>query len=311
MSEPLTLRRASGRARQQSGIPPNRPSRGRRSIHTSLSAFALPAFALYGLFVLVTLVVAVIVSFLSWPVVGRISFVGLANWKAFFSGGGTHAVLISAEVILISLVVQVPLSVALGIFSSGRQRYRAVLSWIYVLPLLISPTGIAINWAKLLDPTFGGLAPFLTQAWLSNAVLAPIIVTLIFTWRITPFYIILVQAAVRAVPTELLESAALDGASRRQQIHFVILPQIRHTLVVVSILCLTGALTAFDLFFVMTGGGPNGATTTLSVGVYVTAFSDQSLGSASAYAVVVTLIGLIFAGVLSRRSGFGSMESER
>lgn len=311
MSESLTLRRASGRAQKRPGAPRNAAPHSARGIRTSLSAFALPAFALYGLFVLVTLVVAVIVSFLHWPVVGKISFVGLANWKAFFAGGGTHALLISAEVILISLVVQVPLSAALGIFSAGRQRYRAVLSWIYVLPLLISPTGIAINWAKLLDPTFGGLAPFVTQAWLSNAFLAPIIVTLIFTWRITPFYIILIQAAVRAVPTELLESAALDGSSRWQQIRFVILPQIRHTLVVVSILCLTGALTAFDLFFVMTGGGPNGATTTLSVGVYLTAFSDQSLGSASAYAVVVTLIGLVFAGLISRRSGFGSMDSER
>jgi raffinose/stachyose/melibiose transport system permease protein len=311
LSEPLTLRRLSGRAQQQIGAPRSGTPNSGRASRTSLSAFALPAFALYGLFVLVTLVVAVVVSFLHWPVVGRISFVGLANWKAFFSGSGTHALLITAEVIVISLVVQVPLSAALGIFTAGRQRYRAVLSWIFVLPLLISPTGIAINWAKLLDPTFGGLAPFGTQAWLSNAFLAPIIVTLIFTWRITPFYVILIQAAVRAVPIELLESAALDGASRRKQIQFLILPQIRHTLVVVSILCLTGALTAFDLFFVMTGGGPNGATTTLSVGVYLTAFSDQSLGAASAYAVVVTLVGLVFAGVVSRRSGFGSMDSER
>lgn len=282
-----------------------------RSFEQGLSVFALPAFVLYGLFVLVALLLAVALSFASWPVGGAISFIGLANWRAFFATQGPHTLAVTAEVVGLSLVVQIPLSIALGIFAAGRQRYRAVLSWIYVLPLLVSPTGIAITWAKLFDPTFGGLSPLFTQTWLSNSVTAPVLVTLIFSWRIVPFYMILVQAAVRTIPRELSDAAVLDGASRAAEIRHVVLPQLRHTIVVISILCVTGALTAFDLYFVMTGGGPDGATTTLSVGVYLKAFADQALGPASVYAVVVAALGVLFAGTVSRFTGFGAMKTQR
>jgi raffinose/stachyose/melibiose transport system permease protein len=276
-----------------------------------LAALALPAFLLYGVFVLVALALAIGLSFTHWPVGGSVSFAGLANWRAFFLQQGPHTLVVTGEVIGISLLVQIPLSIMLGIFTAGRQRYRAVLSWIYVLPLLISPTGIAITWSRLFDPTFGGLSGVLTQTWLSNSTTAPILVTLIFSWRIVPFYMILVQAAVRTIPRELSEAAVLDGASRAAEIRHVILPQLRHTIVVVSILAVTGALTAFDLYYVMTGGGPDGATTTLSVGVYLKAFADQVLGAASVYAVVVAAVGVIFAATVSRVTGFGAMRSER
>lgn len=282
--------------------------RGRRA---GPGALVLPAMAVYGVFVLGALAAAVVVSFLNWPVGGAIKFAGLANWRAFLSNGGSQAVLATAEVIAISAVVQVPLSVALGIFSAGRQRYRAVLSWLYVLPFLVSPTGIAITWARLLAPTFGGLSPIVQQAWLSSSVAAPVLVTLAFSWRITPFYIILVQAAVRTIPRELFDAAAVDGAPWSRLLVHVVLPQLRHTIVVVGIICVTGALTAFDLYFVMTGGGPDGATTTMAVGVYLQAFADQALGPASVYALVVSAAGLAMAGLVSRFSRFGSMESQR
>lgn len=276
-----------------------------------VSVLILPAFVLYGIFVVIALALALVLSFVNWPVGGAISFAGLANWRAFFEGTGIRALGVTGEVIGLSLLLQIPLSVALGIFAAGQQRYRAVLSWIYVLPLLVSPTGIAITWARFFAPTFGGLSPVLQQAWLSNSTLAPVIVTAAFTWRIAPFYMILVQASVRTIPRELSEAALLDGASSSERIRYVVLPQLRHTIVVITILCLTGALTAFDLYYVMTGGGPNGATTTLAVGVYLKAFADEALGPASVYAVVVAGLGVVLAGTVSRFTGFGAMRSQR
>lgn len=271
----------------------------------------VPAFLLYAVFVLGALAAAVVISFLNWPIGGTVTFAGLANWRSFFDSGGLHAVGVTAEVVAISLIVQVPLSMALGIFAAGRQRYRAILSWIYVLPLLVSPTGIAITWARLFAPTFGGLTPFVQQSWLSNGTLAPIIVTLAFSWRVMPFYIILFQASVRTIPSEMFDAAAVDGASTVARLRHLLLPQLRHTIVVVAILCVTSAVTAFDLYFVMTGGGPNSATTTLSIGVYLQAFADQALGPASVYAVVVAAVGISFAGAVSHFSGFGRMRSQR
>lgn len=286
-------------------------ARPRRRPDRMLPTLIAPAFILYGVFVLAALLIALILSFTNWPVGGSISFAGLANWSNFFSGPGLHTVVVTAEVIGMSLVLQIPLSIALGIFAAGPQRYRAVLSWIYVLPLLVSPTGIAITWARFFDPTFGALTPVVRQAWLSNSHLAPVIVTLVFTWRIVPFYMILVQSAVRTIPKELTEAALLDGASNAQRLRHVILPQLRHTMVVVTILCVTGGLTAFDLYYVMTGGGPNGATSTLAVGVYLKAFADQALGAASVYAVVVSGLGVAMAAFVSRITGFGAMKSQR
>lgn len=290
---------------------PSTPYGSGSSMARGLFALALPAFVLYGVFVLLALLIAVALSFFNWPVGGAITFAGLANWRHFFQGAGIHALLVTGEVIGLSLVFQIPLSVLLGIFSAGRQRYRAILSWIYMVPFLVSPTGIAITWDRFFSPSFGALSPFLTQAWLSETVVAPILVTAIFSWRILPFYMVLIQAAVRTIPQELSEAAVLDGATRTQEVWYITLPQLRHTIVVVAILAVTQALTAFDLYYVMTGGGPNGATTTLSVGVYLRAFTDQALGAASVYAVVVSGLGVLFAGVISRSSGFGTMRSER
>lgn len=283
--------------------------RGKREVGPGL--LVLPAFAIYGVFVIGALLAAVVISFLNWPIGGSVTFAGLRNWSEFLSGGGLKALGVTAEVIGISLVVQIPLSVALGIFAAGRQRYRAVLSWLYVLPLLVSPTGIAITWARLFDPTFGGFASIVQQTWLSSQVAAPVIVTLAFSWRIVPFYIILIQAAVRTIPRELFDAAAVDGAFGARLIRHILLPQLRHSIVVVTILAVTGALTAFDLYFVMTGGGPDGATTTLAVGVYLQAFSNQVLGPASVYAVVVAAAGLMAAGLVSRVTKFGEMRSQR
>lgn len=284
-----------------------RPRRPDRVLPTLIA----PAFILYGVFVLAALLIALILSFTNWPVGGSISFAGLSNWSRFLSGPGLHTVVVTGEVIGMSLVLQIPLSIVLGIFAAGPQRYRAVLSWIYVLPLLVSPTGIAITWARFFDPTFGALTHVVHQAWLSNSHLAPVIVTAVFTWRIVPFYMILVQSAVRTIPKELTEAALLDGASNAQRLRHVILPQLRHTMVVVTILCVTGGLTAFDLYFVMTGGGPDGATSTLAVGVYLKAFADQALGAASVYAVVVSGLGVAMAAFVSRITGFGAMKSQR
>jgi len=285
----------------------NRRARPDRILPTLIA----PGFILYGLFVLAALLVAAIMSFVKWPVGGRISFAGLSNWTQFFTQSGLHAVSVTGEVIGVSLVLQIPLSIALGIFAAGPQRYRAVVSWIYVLPLLMSPTGIAIMWERFFDPTFGALTPVMQQAWLSNSTLAPIIVTAVFSWRIVPFYIILVQSAVRTIPREFTEAAVIDGASNAERLRYITLPQLRHSMVVVTILCLTGALTAFDLYFVMTGGGPDGATTTLAVGVYLKAFADEALGAASVYAVVVAGLGVGMALFVSRLTGFGAMKSQR
>lgn len=283
----------------------------RESRYHGISTFLLPAFIIYGLFVLAALMVSLVMSFFNWNVTGKITFAGLANWFSFFDGPGRQTAITTLEVVILSIIIQIPLSVSLGVFVAKNTRYRNILAWVFVLPLLVSPTGIAITFERLFSPQFGGLTPFFQQTWLSSSTLAPIIVTIVFSWRIMPLYIILIQAGVRTIPKEFYEAAKIDGASERQQLFKITLPQIKNTITVVSILCLVGGLTAFDLYYVMTGGGPNGATTTLAVGLYLKAFTDESLGAASVYAVALAALGMLVSGGVARFSGFSSMRSQR
>ena len=131
------------------------------------------------------------------------------------------SVVVTAKVVVLSYVVQTPISLALGLFTAGRQRYRSVYATIYVLPLLLSTAGIALMWESLLDPNFGALdravqvlhLGFLQQNWLGSPNLTLYVVVAIIAWQFIPFHTLLYAVGRRQIPAVLYEAATLDGAS--------------------------------------------------------------------------------------------------
>lgn len=278
-----------------------------------------PALGLYGLFALLPLGVAVYLSCVRWDGLGKVVWIGAGNWLTLLSDGvAMHAILLSLEMMVLTWLIETPLSLLLGVFMAGEQRYRAVLSIFYFVPLLFSTVALGITWVSLLDPNFGVVDTLLralgltnlAQGWLGNSNLAFPVVILLIAWQFIPFHALLYQAGTRQIPRELYEAATIDGATRWETFFSITLPQLRYTIVTSSTLMLTGALTYFDIIWVTTGGGPGYATRVLPLHMYITAFQSEQIGYGSTLAVVLIVIGVALSLILLRATKFSQMSSQ-
>lgn len=286
-------------------------TRGRRGPSALLGT---PALALFAVFALVPLAVALYLSFTRWDGLGSPQWIGLGNWQSLFSGGGiAHSLGLTLQLMLLSWLIQTPLSILLGVFLAGHQRYREILAVVYFVPLLLSSAAIAIAFRNLLDPNFGlfAAAPaWLDQNWLGDASLALYAVTFIIAWQFIPFHTLLYQGGARQIPQSLYEAAAIDGAGRARQFFSITLPQLKYTFVTSTTLMLVGALTYFDVIYILTQGGPGDATRILPLDMYLTGFVANRMGLACAIAVVLAVFGMVLSLVITKASGFTKMESQ-
>jgi raffinose/stachyose/melibiose transport system permease protein len=277
---------------------------------------AVPALALFSLFALVPMAIVVCLSFTRWDGLGTPVWTGTGNWREALTSDVTrHALWLTAKFMVVSWLVQTPISLLLGVFVAGKQRYRALLAVFYFVPLLISSAAIAIIFKNLLDPNFGlGAAldlPLLGKNWLGDPQLAFYAIAFVIAWQFVPFHTLLYQAGTRQIPASLYEAASIDGAGRLTQFWHITLPQLRYTIATSSTLMLVGSLTYFDLVFVLTGGGPGYATRLLPLDMYITGFQSNEMGLASAISVILVAAGLLLSLIVVRFSGFSRMNSQQ
>jgi raffinose/stachyose/melibiose transport system permease protein len=283
---------------------------------TRSGLLTLPALAMFVVFAVVPLGGAVILSLTRWDGLGEISWEGFGNWTEVLGDPVTgNALVLTVKIMVFSWVVQTPISLLLGVFTAGTQRYRAVLAVLYFLPLLLSSAAVAIAFKAVLDPNFGlGGVPglgFLSLDWLGDPDLVLYVVIFVIAWQFVPFHTLLYQAAVRQIPASLYEAADIDGAGRVKQFRYITLPQLRNTIITSSTLMVTGSLTYFDVVFVLTGGGPGNATRLLPLDMYLTGFSANDMGKASVLAVILVVTGLALAFSLTKYTGFVRMRSRQ
>jgi len=276
---------------------------------------ALPALIVFVAFGVVPLLGVVGLSFTTWDGLGAITPSGLTSWTAVLTDPGLpHALWVTFLVMALSWLVQTPISLLIGVFVAGHQRYRALLAVLFFIPLLLSSAAIAITYKALLDPNFGlgaGLGiPLLQQDWLGQANLALGVVVFVVSWQFIPFHSLIYQGGVRQIPRSMYEAAELDGAGRVRQFFAITLPQLKYTIIASSTLILVGSLTYFDLIFVLTGGGPADATRTLALAMYKLGFQANLMGPASAIAVILVLVGLALALVMRRLGGGDGSDSQ-
>ncbi len=277
----------------------------------SLTWMALPALAMFFAFGVVPLLGVLVLSFTEWDGIGAIRPAGFDSWRAVLADPGLpHALWVTFLVMALTWLVQTPMSIVIGAFLAGHQRYREVLAVLYFVPLLLSSAAIAITYKALLDPNFGlgaGLGlPFLSQDWLGRPNLAMGVIIFVVSWQFIPFHALIYQGGVRQIPTSMYEAALIDGAGRVRSFFSITLPQLKYTIVTSSTLMVVGSLTFFDLIFVLTAGGPGDATRVLALDMYIRGFQANLMGPASAIAVILVLVGLALALLLRRLGGTGS-----
>jgi raffinose/stachyose/melibiose transport system permease protein len=282
--------------------------------HGPVAWMVLPALTFFLVFALLPLFGVLALSFTRWDGLGSIHPAGIVNWRSVLSDSDLlHSLWVTFEVMAYSWVVQTPISLLMGVFMAGRQRYRAVLAVFYFIPLLLSAAAIAVTFKALLDPNFGlgpGLhSALLTQNWLGQPALAMGVIVFIVSWQFIPFHSLIYQGAVRQIPQSLYEAAALDGAGRMRTFFSITLPQLKHTIITSSTLMVVGSLTFFDLIFVLTEGGPGDSTRVLALDMYRRGFGANEMGPASVIAVILVLVGLGIA-IGLRRLGGSADESQ-
>jgi raffinose/stachyose/melibiose transport system permease protein len=283
--------------------------------HGSLTWLVLPALAMFTAFGVIPLIGVLLLSFTSWNGIGEITPIGFENWVSVLTDPAlVHSLGVTFLIMALSWLVQTPLSILVGVFIAGQQRYRAVLAVLYFTPLLLSSAAIAIAYKALLDPNFGLGAslgiPLLVQNWLGDPVLAVATVVFVVSWQFIPFHSLIYQGAVRQIPASLYEAARIDGAGRVGQFFSITLPQLKYTLITSSTLMVAGSMAFFDLIFVLTMGGPSDATRVLALDMYLRGFRGNMMGPASVIALIIVVVAVLLAMGIQRLGGKDAGESQ-
>jgi raffinose/stachyose/melibiose transport system permease protein len=270
----------------------------------TIGLFLLPALVLYLVFVIIPILQAAHFSLYKWNGLGPLEdFIGLKNYQvALASDVFWQAVGNNVLVIVLSLLLQIPFSLGLAILLNRRFPGRAIFRLLFFVPYVLSEAITGIVFSLLLQPDSlvdsalqsGGLGG-LVQDWLGNTEIVMLTLFVIISWKYFGFHMILLLAGLQGIPREIEEAALIDGAGRWQAFRYVTLPLIGPTLRVSVLLSVIGALQLFDMVWVMTGGGPLTASTTMAVNMFKTGFEKQQMGYGSALAVLLFLCALVVA----------------
>jgi ABC-type sugar transport system permease subunit len=211
--------------------------------------------------------------------------------------------------------IAVPLELTLGflvaLLLNDPMKGRGIFRTLLMLPWVTPPVVAALMWAWLLNDSYGLINYALLKMgiltnprlWLGDLRTAMACVIVIDTWRETPFFILILLAGMQTVPAELYEAAKIDGASRFRQIWHVMLPLIRSSIMVALLVRTMAAFKIFDLIYVLTHGGPAGATEVLATYTYKTTFAFMKLGLGSAMAIIILAIVIIISGLYVKLLG--------
>ena len=238
--------------------------------------------------------------------IGR--WIGLANWSLLiqderFLASVTLSLKFSAVGMIGALIFGVLLAQLLNL-SWLPSRATNFLRGVAVLPWLFATAVAGLMWGLLLHRD-GLLNAWLIQSsliekpimFVGNPKTALYSLAAIFIWRVTPFIMVMVLAALKSVPTELYEAAAMDGANKWQSYWRVAIPLIMPLLLTLAILTFTWGVGQFDLIRIITGGGPIDATQVVSYYIYRVGFLTQRWSYGATIGVAVFLVNLFFAAI--------------
>jgi ABC-type sugar transport system permease subunit len=255
--------------------------------------------AVYVLFVLVPLAWSVVVSTWSWNGLSDPVGIGLANYTRalndpLFVGAFRNTAVWLVIAVTVPTIAGLGLAVLLDRPLRGSRFYKSM----FYLPITLSLVVVGQVWVWIYQPEWGLLNTVLravgldgmTSAWLGNPNTALIAVIVAWCWQQTALSLILYLAALTTIPKELLEAAAIDGATGWQQFRRIIVPLLRPATVVVVALAVINTLKGFDIVFILTKGGPFHTSDNLAMFMYSETFFKYQMGYGAA--IAAALFGL-------------------
>ncbi|AIQ31837.1 hypothetical protein P40081_29635 [Paenibacillus sp. FSL P4-0081] len=262
--------------------------------------FVLPSFALLLIFVFYPMLQAFVISFQNYNLVGSTrSFIGLDNYKTLVTDRDFLASLRhSFHFAIVVIPIQTSISLGLALLIQKKFKLTGLFRTLYFIPVVISTAVAATVFKLIYNKEFGILNNVLktfhlpTTNFLSNPDTAMNGVIMLGIWKGVGFFMIIFLAGLNNIPQDLYEAARVDGATKIQQFFRITLPLLNRTTAFVVIMTTIDAIKLSGLVFVLTSGGPNGATETAVYYIYKMAFQQMQMGYGTAAAFILFAIVL-------------------
>lgn len=268
-------------------------------------AFLLPAVTLLAVFVVYPIINSIVMSFTNWSGFSKdYDFIGLRNYERLFSETPEYwkAMWVNIRFAFISTTLQTVLGFVLAVIvinlSKGWQNFYKISLY---LPVVLPAAVVSVLWRFIYTPDYGLLNQLLravglsswTRAWIGDPKYALGAVIVANTWRYVGFTMVLYYVSMLDISSEVIESSMMDGCSYLQRIRYFYFPLTRGTTEINFVLSLTGGLRAFDMFYLLTKGGPGTSTKVVGMLIIDTAFSNYKFGRALTMSVVLFAIVVV------------------
>jgi multiple sugar transport system permease protein len=247
-----------------------------------------------------------VMSFFRWDLSATSEeFRGLANYTDMLTSPEFHQSFRSQIIFSIaSISVEVVAGIAIAVLVNSKLRGLRAARMLLLVPPMIAPAVVGLNFRWLFNGQYG-LANALLRAlhlpeipWLSDPNWALVSVIIADVWQNTPLMVLLFLAGLQSLPQDPLEAAAVDGASDWNIFWWIVLPLMRPVIMIALMLRITDTFRTFDVVWLMTQGGPGGATNLITVNAYLLAFQGIDFGHAAAVSYIALFISLLLLGVL-------------
>jgi raffinose/stachyose/melibiose transport system permease protein len=275
-----------------------------------------PATLVFAFVVLVPAVLNTALSVMDWTGTNEMSFVGLDNFfRAFRDDIYLMAYRNTFAYIGLTLILEVLVGLVLAGLVTMRGKRTAFYRIAFFVPVMLPMVVIAVLWSFVYSDDIGLINTGLRDigldewapVWLGDPATALIAVSVVSGWIYAGFYMAIFYAALQRIPANIVEAATLDGASQWRIFFSVRVPMIRPIIEIAVLLCVTGAFQSFDLFYVMTNGGPDHATEIITTYLVEVVFRFHDLGYGAALATIMTVVvlalGFAFTRIRARAGG--------
>lgn len=276
-----------------------------------LFIFIFPTLFIYTLVVFYPIIQTLYKSFFKWDGISTGEFIGIKNYIKLFTIDSTLKISLLNGILypLVTVVYQIGLGTVIALLLSSKHiKGSRFFKSVYFIPSTLSTVIVCKLWLSILasDASNLGLlnrilAVFgLSQNWLSSGISGILTLAFITAWQGIGNTILLIYTAIKSIPEQYYEAAIIDGASPLYAHRKVTLPLLAETYKLLLILIISGGLRAFEHMYIMTGGGPGNATSTLTYMMYKSAYISGNFGYACAVAITLVLECLFFTLIINK-----------
>ena len=236
-------------------------------------------------------------------------FIAFDNYIAAMQDGRFwNSLRVTLFFVAFAVAIEVVLGIAIAVLFNGLPKGRGLFQSLLLVPMVVPPIVVGLNWKLLLDPNYGIINYFFSllnippQVWLSDPKWAIFALAAVDVWQYTPFIALLTLAILVSLPRDPYEAAILEGATPWQMFRFITFPLMQAGLTIIVMLRIIECFKDFAKVYTLTSGGPGISTETLNFYVYINGFEFYKLGYSSALAIILFAIILVISIFLMRRT---------